>query len=96
MFPENYKHAAESLPKPVAAVEIVKTKVRSAHKIKEPRPEIEALIKAGVLTVGEMVARSGFVKSTVFKIVKSFEKDGLITVVVDPCHIIPARHYWRG
>ena len=57
---------------------------------------IEQLIQDGVLTLGEMLARSGMARSTVIQILRRLQKKSLIEIVVDEDHILPARHYWRG
>lgn len=66
------------------------------HVVERPDLSIEQLIQDGVLTLGEMLARSGMARSTVFQILRRLQKNGLIEIVVDEDHILPARHYWRG
>ena len=64
--------------------------------VKHPDLSIEQLIQDGVMTLGEILARSGMARSTVFQILRRLQKKALIEIVVDEDHILPARHYWRG
>ena len=66
------------------------------HVVEHPDLSLEQLIQDGVMTLGEMLARTGMARSTVFQILRRLQKKGLIEIVVDEDHILPARHYWRG
>ena len=68
----------------------------AGNLVKHPDLTIEQLIQDGVMTLGEMLARTGMARSTAFQILRRLQKKGLIEIVVDEDHILPARHYWRG
>ena len=97
MFPENYKHAAESAPR---RINLLMTEQRGEprpvnHNM-HARPEIIKLLKEGVLTTSEILVRTEIPKSTVVKTLKDLAREGAITVTDASTKNMPTRHYWGG
>lgn len=97
LYPESYEHSAKAAPR---RVNLLMTEQRGAERPvtmnKNSRPEIEKLLKEGVLTLSEILCRTDIPKSTVVKTLKDLARDGEIVVAVGNTKNIPTKHYWQG